>query len=191
VSREDDADVEEAVAGLDLRPKLDTPLKHGLLTDLDEDLWLAALDREFESVGLSGAQPAPAAGSKTDAKPGKTVLPSGSRATTGDSRDPSASDMRADAVATAPANLADKTGEGRRPSNSGTAAEADETEAAGDTDADDEPPAVTDQQVKRWNRQLAETDLAIFPPGYGEDVLFSESFQIDDRLKKKRRPGRG
>ena len=52
-------------------------------------------------------------------------------------------------------------------------------------------PTVSEQQVKRWNRQLAETDLAIFPPGYGEEVLFAESFEIDDRLKKKRRPGKG
>lgn len=43
------------------------------------------------------------------------------------------------------------------------------------------------QQLDRWNRQLKETDVTIFPPGYGEDVIFSESFEIDNRLKKKPR----
>ncbi|MBL8889954.1 MAG: NYN domain-containing protein [Planctomycetaceae bacterium] len=44
---------------------------------------------------------------------------------------------------------------------------------------------VSAQQLDRWNRQLKETDITIFPPGYGEDVIFSESFEIDNRLKKK------
>ncbi|MBL8856353.1 MAG: NYN domain-containing protein [Planctomycetaceae bacterium] len=46
---------------------------------------------------------------------------------------------------------------------------------------------VPSQQLDRWNRQLKETDITIFPPGYGEDVIFSESFEIDNRLKKKPR----
>lgn len=46
---------------------------------------------------------------------------------------------------------------------------------------------VSAQQLDRWNRQLKETDITIFPPGYGEDVIFSESFEIDNRLKKKPR----
>jgi hypothetical protein len=49
-------------------------------------------------------------------------------------------------------------------------------------------PDIPAEQLDRWNRQLKSTDLEIFPPGYGEDVLFTESFEIDDRLKKKHRP---
>jgi predicted RNA-binding protein with PIN domain len=49
-------------------------------------------------------------------------------------------------------------------------------------------PEVPTEQLERWNRQLKHTDTTIFPPGYGEDIFFSESFEIDDRLKKKRRP---
>jgi predicted RNA-binding protein with PIN domain len=45
---------------------------------------------------------------------------------------------------------------------------------------------VSEQTLARWNRQLSETDMAIFPPGYGEDVIFADSFEIDHRLKKKR-----
>lgn len=50
------------------------------------------------------------------------------------------------------------------------------------------PTDIPADQLDRWNRQLKSTDLEIFPPGYGEDILFTESFEIDDRLKKKRRP---
>ncbi len=51
----------------------------------------------------------------------------------------------------------------------------------------DPPPSVDSKQLDRWNRQIKETSLDIFPPGYGEDILFSETFQQDDRIKRKRK----
>lgn len=183
--REDEAEFEDAVAGLDLRPKLDTPLKHGLLTDLDEDQWLAALDREFESFGLSGSQPPRSTGSSTESTPRTGIPPVDPRTEPPSNR----------------ANLAQPTSarseHSARPDHpaeplppDAEQIDSDEPQSTDEEDPGNAAPEVTDQQFKRWNRQLAETDLAIFPPGYGEDVLFSESFQIDDRLKKKRRPGR-
>lgn len=51
----------------------------------------------------------------------------------------------------------------------------------------DPPPNVDAKQVERWNRQIRDTSLDIFPPGYGEDILFSETFEKDDRIKKRRK----
>ncbi len=199
---------EQEVAGLDLRPKLDTPLKHGLLTDLDEDQWLAALDREFEAVGLSGGlQPV-----TDDLRPGSTTpsslkQPSDQRVPANVTADtqpgPTAVDGAAPVAPTVksvPAGQADPTSVPKPKPKPPTANDTG-VQATGDmgcapsedTRGDSQPfaaPAVSDQQVRRWNRQLAETDVTIFPPGYGEDVLFSDSFEIDDRLKKKRRPGK-
>jgi len=71
--------------------------------------------------------------------------------------------------------------------------------AAQESAAGPTPPAAADdshvqtlgeidqRQWNRWNRQLESTSGEIFPPGYGEDVIFSESFEIDDRLKRRRR----
>ncbi|MDP1563847.1 MAG: NYN domain-containing protein [Pirellulaceae bacterium] len=61
------------------------------------------------------------------------------------------------------------------------------TSSPSDSNPDSPTTEVPAQQLDRWNRQLKETDVTIFPPGYGEDVIFSDSFEIDDRLKKKRR----
>jgi predicted RNA-binding protein with PIN domain len=197
---------EQEVAGLDLRPKLDTPLKHGLLTDLDEDQWLAALDREFEAVGLSGGlQPV-----TDDLRPGSTTpssskQPSDQRVPANVTADtqpgPTAVDGAAPVAPTVksvPAGQADPTSvpKPKPPTAKDTVVQATGDmgcASSEDTRGDSQPfaaPAVSGQQVRRWNRQLAETDVTIFPPGYGEDVLFSDSFEIDDRLKKKRRPGK-
>lgn len=193
---------EQEVAGLDLRPKLDTPLKHGLLTDLDEDQWLAALDREFEAVGLSGGlQPVTGDASSGSGTPSARKHPDDQKGpanrpadTQPDRTAVHGSASSAPMATPIPTNVADATPIAARAKpkpatgtdTSGQAA----AETASDPSEDSEPPAVSDQQVRRWNRQLAETDVTIFPPGYGEDVLFSESFEIDDRLKKKRRSGK-
>ena len=61
-------------------------------------------------------------------------------------------------------------------------------QADGDAKNWDQPAAkVSERQLERWNRQLSETTTDVFPPGYGEDVLFSDSFEIDDRLKRRRK----
>jgi predicted RNA-binding protein with PIN domain len=61
-------------------------------------------------------------------------------------------------------------------------------QADGDARNGDQPAAkVSERQLERWNRQLSETTTDVFPPGYGEDVLFSDSFEIDDRLKRRRK----
>jgi len=196
---------DQEVAGLDLRPKLDTPLKHGLLTDLDEDQWLAALDREFEAVGLSGGlQPVTGDAPPGSVTPSALKHPSDPRgpenSPANNQPGPTAVGGSSPAAPTAKPITTSKAGatsvarsEPKLPTDTHTRGEAAADTPQGlsdDPSGDSEPPAVSDQQVRRWNRQLAETDLTIFPPGYGEDILFSESFEIDDRLKKKRRPGK-
>lgn len=67
-----------------------------------------------------------------------------------------------------------------------------QVEAPPQVDGDSKKPdptaaKVSERQLERWNRQLSETTTEVFPPGYGEDVLFSDSFEIDDRLKRRRK----
>lgn len=48
-------------------------------------------------------------------------------------------------------------------------------------------PNVDEKQIQRWNRQLEETSSEIFPPGYAEDILFRETFEVDQRIKRRRK----
>lgn len=165
---------------LDLATKpASNELRHGTLNDevvaeaieiVDDDFWGATLGKELQPPPRKVA---------TARRVAKLTNPSELDSVINTAADRAAQDELG-ALANDASGSVGKTAEGRPRDN----------ESPSQTpNSKSESPAteIPAQQLDRWNRQLKETDVAIFPPGYGEDVIFSDSFEIDDRLKKKRR----
>lgn len=165
---------------LDLATKpASTELRHGTLNDeivaeaiqiLDDDYWGATLGKELKPQPREVASPRRVAKVADPSELGSVIDTAADRATKDE----------LGALANDASDSVGKTADART---------RDEEPPSGSSDSKPESPAteVPAHQLDRWNRQLKETDVTIFPPGYGEDVIFSNSFEIDDRLKKKRR----
>jgi hypothetical protein len=193
--------VADPLANLELRPRLPArDLKHGPIVSiesidavLESPEWFSELESAFQSKTADGAlQPLPP---KT--APGRQAIPSDDRRPGSGTaqRDTPLVDVPATTPAGQPATAIESAADTSAPSKPAALArepfqthhETAPTSPGSVDPAASEVAAVTDHQLQRWNRQLEATDQAIFPPGYGEDVVFSESFEIDRRLKRKPR----
>ncbi len=189
VPEEPETDVESPASELQIRPQLaSNELKHGDFVGLDDEDFLSDVDDSFLAAELNlelsdrrqRDQPPRSTSSRaldsTLPAPDKAPVEGGTPA----ERKPPAEDKAEPAPAKShPASTANPANDSKSPPKANPANPAN---------PDPAPVSkfVSGEEIRRWERQLKDTDTAIFPPGYGEDAIFSESFEIDERLKKKR-----
>lgn len=161
-------------------------LKHDMLVPEDLEEWLEDFDKQFQKSGVDAQDSLRLQKEKeTRRRPAKEEQPEPSS---------NAKHVKTESNTVDGSQQRDGQPGKQKPDSSTTGNPAAPAASASASPSADKPTAtpqrpinVDEKQLDRWNRQLKETDDEIFPPGYGEDLLFAETFEKDDRLKRKRR----
>lgn len=171
---------------LDLGGTMDrAQLKHDLMVPEDEEQWLQDFDRQFGNADLG-------AGASDRVLRKKKNVPHHDRPGRNRPKDPQSGPPSNSSPELPVSDESGQEAAGQETLPDGLPASEQDTRSAASTPRPGSKPSdqnidVDSRQLDRWNRQLKETDDQIFPPGYAEDILFAETFETDERLRRKRR----